>query len=86
MQTTLENKKKAVIDSPRIVFKRNNKVEEGRASCSRVNKEKDITYVRAQKMMRGNVEPFAMLIVVRAMLIVVQTTRQITKVPQMTIP
>jgi hypothetical protein len=31
MQTTLENRKKATIDSPRSVFKRKNKVEEGGA-------------------------------------------------------
>jgi hypothetical protein len=31
MQTTLENRKKATIDSPRNVFKRKNKVEEGGA-------------------------------------------------------
>jgi hypothetical protein len=31
MQTTLENRKKATIDSLRSVFKRKNKVEEGGA-------------------------------------------------------
>jgi hypothetical protein len=31
MHTTLKNRKKVVIDFPRSVFKRNNKVEEGGA-------------------------------------------------------
>jgi hypothetical protein len=39
MQTTLENIKKVVVDSPSSVFQRKNKVEEGRASSSRVKKE-----------------------------------------------
>jgi hypothetical protein len=39
MQSTLENKGKATTKSPRSVFKRKNKVEEGGASKSRVKKE-----------------------------------------------
>jgi hypothetical protein len=39
MQTTLENRKKAIVDFQRSVFKRKNKVEEGRASCLGVKKE-----------------------------------------------
>jgi hypothetical protein len=39
MQKTLENKKKATIDSPISAFKRKNKVEEGRASGLGVKRE-----------------------------------------------
>jgi len=35
----LENKKKAIIDSPRSAFKKKNKVEEGRAFDSRMKRE-----------------------------------------------
>jgi hypothetical protein len=38
MQTTLENRKKATIDSPRSAFKKKNKVEEGGVSGSRMKK------------------------------------------------
>jgi len=43
MQTTLENRKKVATNSPRSVLKRNNKVEEGEASCSRVKREHEST-------------------------------------------
>jgi hypothetical protein len=39
MQTTLENRKKAITYSPKSVFKRKNKVEQGRASSSIVKRE-----------------------------------------------
>jgi len=39
METSLENRKKVVIESPRNVFKRKNKVKEGGASRSRVKKK-----------------------------------------------
>jgi hypothetical protein len=47
MQTTLENKKKVVVDFPKSAFKRKNKVEEGRASSLGVKKEHENTYLRA---------------------------------------
>ncbi len=71
MQTILENRNKIVTNFPINVLKKNNKVEEGRDSGLRVKKEQNNTYVRAQKMMRGNVEPSAMPTMVRAMLIIV---------------
>jgi hypothetical protein len=71
MQTTLENRKKVATNSPRSALKRNNKVEEGRASCSRVKREHESTNLRAHKMTRGKVEPSIMPIVVRALSIVV---------------
>jgi hypothetical protein len=55
MQTTLENIKKVVADSPRSAFERKNKVEEGRTSGSRVKREQENTDVRAQRMMRGTI-------------------------------
>ncbi len=79
MQTTLENIKKVVVDSPSSVFQRKNKVEEGRASSSRVKKEQENTDVRAQKMMRGRVEPFVVPTVVQVM-------RQTIELPHMIIP
>jgi len=39
VQTTLKNRKKIAIDSPRSAFKRKNRVEERRASSSRVKRE-----------------------------------------------
>jgi hypothetical protein len=39
MKTTLKNRKKVAIDSLRSVFKRKNKVEEGRASSLGVKRE-----------------------------------------------
>ncbi len=56
MQKTLENKKKAVIDSPRSALKRKNIVEEGGASGLRMKKEHESTTTRAHKMMRGRME------------------------------
>jgi hypothetical protein len=65
MQTTLENKKKVVAYSPRSAFKRENRVEGGGASSLRVKREHESINLRAQKMMRGRVEPFIVPIVVR---------------------
>jgi hypothetical protein len=73
MQTSLENKKVAT-NSPRSVLKRKNKVEEGRALGSGMNRE-HVTYVRAQKMMRGKVEPFRVPIMVHAMPIAVHVDK-----------
>jgi hypothetical protein len=56
----LENKKKVATNSPRIIFKRNNKVKEGGASSLGVKKEHERTYVKVQKMMRGKMEPSTM--------------------------
>jgi hypothetical protein len=39
MKTTLENRKKVVTNSPRSVFKKKNKVEEGGASSLGVKRE-----------------------------------------------
>ncbi len=46
----MENRKKVTTDSPRSVFKRKNKVEEGGASSLKVKREHESTNVRAQKM------------------------------------
>ncbi len=43
MYTTLENRKKVVVNFPRSAFKRKNKVEKGGASSSRVEKEHENT-------------------------------------------
>jgi hypothetical protein len=83
MQTTLENKKKATIDPPRSALKRNNKVEEGKALGSGVKREQESTNLRAQKMMKGKMEPFAIPIVVRVVPPVVQVVRHTTSIPQM---
>jgi hypothetical protein len=71
MQTTLENRKKATTKFLRNAFKRKNRVEEG-ALSSKVKREHESTYVRAQKMMRGKVEPSTVLTIVQAMLTVVR--------------
>jgi hypothetical protein len=63
----------------RSVFKRNNRVEKGGASSSRMKKEHESIDLRAHKMMRGRVEPFAVPIVV-------QVIKEIVAVPQMTFP
>ncbi len=86
MQITLENRKKVVVNSLKNVFKRNNKVEERGVLGSRVKKEQENTNVRAQKMMRDNVEPYVVPTMVQAMPTVVQAIRQTTKIPQMTFP
>jgi hypothetical protein len=78
MKTTLENIKKVVAKSLRNAIKRNNKVEEVGASGSRVKREHDSTNLRAHNMMRGIMEPFVVLIVVKAMPTVVKVTRQTT--------
>ncbi len=51
-----------------------------------MKREKENTNLRAQKMMRGRVEPSTMPTVVRAMPIVVHAIRQTTIVTQMTSP
>jgi hypothetical protein len=63
----------------RSALKRNNRVEEGGASSSRMKKEHESIDLRAHKMMRGRVEPFAVPIVV-------QVIKKILAVPQMTSP
>ncbi len=86
MQTTLENKKKAITNCPKNVLKKNNQVEEGRASDSRMKKEQESTKARAQKMMKGKVEPSIVPTMVWVVLTMVEVAKQITKVPQMTFP
>jgi hypothetical protein len=81
MQTTLDNRKKATTNFPISDFKKNNIVEE-----AGLKREQESTYLKAQKMMRGIVEPSIVLIVVRVMPIVVQAIRQITVIPQFTSP
>jgi hypothetical protein len=44
---------KDAIDSPRSVLKRKNIVEEGGTLGSRMKREHESTYLRAQKMMRA---------------------------------
>jgi len=75
MQTTLENRKKAIANSLRSVFKRKNRVEEGGALGSKVKREQERIDFRAHEMMRGRLEPFTMPIVVKAVPIVVQVVR-----------
>jgi hypothetical protein len=75
----LENRKKAIINSLRNVHKRKNKVEEGEVLSLRVKKEHESSKPRAQKMMRGRLEPSTMPLVVHA-------TKQTAKVAQMTSP
>jgi hypothetical protein len=79
MWTTLENKKKTATHFLRSVLKRKNKVEEGGALGSRMKSEQESTNLRAQKMMRGRMEPSAVPIVVHA-------AKHTTKIPQMVIP
>ncbi len=87
MKTTLENRKKVAINSPKIALKRKNKVEEGGASSLGMKREiQESTNVRAQKMMRSRMEPFVMPIVVQSMRIIVQAAQQTIEVPQMTSP
>jgi hypothetical protein len=86
MQTTLEKRKKVAIDFPRSALKKKNRVEEGGTSCSRVRREQESTNLRAQKMIRGIAEPFAMPMVVKTMPIVVHIVKHVTKIPQMTSP
>jgi hypothetical protein len=43
MHITLEKRKKATTNSPRIALKRKNKVEKRRASCSRMKREHEST-------------------------------------------
>jgi hypothetical protein len=93
MLTTFENIKKALANSSKSALKRKNKVEEGGALVSRMKREHESIYLKAQKIMRGKVEPFAVPIVVRAMPtvvrgvpIVVHVVKQTTEVPHMTFP
>jgi hypothetical protein len=58
--------KKASTYSPRSVLKRKNKVEEGGGSGSRMKKEHENTNLKAQKVMRGRVEPSIVPTMVRA--------------------
>jgi hypothetical protein len=51
-----------------------------------VKREHESIEVRPQKMMRGKVEPFVILIVVWVVPTMVHATKQTTKVPQMTFP
>jgi hypothetical protein len=55
----------------KCAFKRKNKVEEGRASCSKVKIKQKSIDLKAQKMMKGIVEPFIVPTVVRVVPLVV---------------
>ncbi len=81
MQTTPENRKKAATYSLRNALKLKNKVEEGGTSCSRMKREQENTNLRAKKMMRGRIEPYAVPTMVRVVPLVVQVVRQTTLVP-----
>ncbi len=80
MQITLENRKKAAVDFLKSVLKKKNKVE------LRMKREHENTNLRAQKMMKGKVEPFVVPTMIRAMPPMVHAFRQTTTVPQMTFP
>jgi hypothetical protein len=75
MEIPLNNRKKTTTDSPRSAFKKKNRIEEGGALSLGVKKEEESTNLRAQKMMRGIVEPFVIPIVVRAVPPMVQVVR-----------
>jgi hypothetical protein len=53
MQIALENRKKVAANFLRIAFKRKNRVEEGRASSSKVKREQESTNLRSQKNDEG---------------------------------
>ncbi len=57
MHTTLKNRKKATLESPRSALKRKNKAKEGGALGSGIKREQDSAEARAQKVMRGRVAP-----------------------------
>ncbi len=86
MQTTLEIRNKVVVNSPKSALKKKNKVEERGASSLGVKREHESTNLRAQKMMKGRIEPYVVPIVVRAMPLVVQVVRHTSIVPQITSP
>ncbi len=75
MQRTMENKKKATTNSPRSAFKRKNIVEERGALGLGEKKEHESTYMKAQKMMRGIMEPYVMPTLVRVVPTMVQVVR-----------
>ncbi len=79
MQATLEYRRKVVTKFPKNALKNKNKVKEGGALGLGVKKEQKNTEARAQKMMRGRVEPYVMPTLV-------STGRQNVKVPQMSSP
>jgi hypothetical protein len=86
MQTTLENRKKVATKFLRSVLKRNNIVEEGGTSGSRVKKEQKSKNVKAQKMMRGRVEPSTLPTILQAVPTIVQVAWQTVEIPHITFP
>ncbi len=97
MQTTLENKKKAIVDSSKSAFKRKNIVEEGRTLGSIVKRKQESIEARAHKMMRGRVEPFAVPTMVHVAKHIIEAPHMMSpqegllreqkqEVPQMTFP
>jgi type II secretory pathway component PulL len=70
---------KFMAKSLRSAFKKKNIVEEGGGSSLKVKREHESTNVRAQKMMRGKLEPFEVPIVVHV-------AKQIVEILQMTSP
>ncbi len=85
MQIILKNKKKVATNFPRNVLKRKNIIEEIASSLG-VKREQESTHLRAQKMMKGKVEPFVVPTMVREMPIEVHVVKQTTIVPHMTSP
>jgi hypothetical protein len=69
MQTTLDNRKKATTNFPISDFKKKNIVEEGG-----LKREQESTYLKAQKMMKGRVEPSGVPTLVRVMPTMVHAT------------
>ncbi len=85
MQTTLQNKKKAITDFL-SALKRKNRVEEGIFLGLGVKREHESIDLRAHKMMKGRMEPSIVLTMVKAVPTMVHAIRQIATVPQMTSP
>jgi hypothetical protein len=86
MQIALENKKKPTSNSLRSALKKKNGVEEGGTSTLGVKRKHENTNLKAQKMMKGIVEPSVVPTMVRAVPPMVHGVRQIAAVPQMTSP
>jgi hypothetical protein len=86
MQTTLENRKKTTINFPKSVLKKKNRVEEGGALCLGVKREQRSIDLRAQKMMKGKMEPSTIPTMVKAVPQMVKAVKQTATVPHMTSP
>ncbi len=80
MQTALENRKKNVVEFLRSVIKRKNRVEDGKDLSLGMKSKQESTNMRAQKMMKGRMEPSIMPTVVKVVLIVVQAAKHTTNI------